>query len=49
MPTLFIAQDGSQLKQDTKLTATGCPKAKQATKKKTKAKARKASSDRRAK
>jgi hypothetical protein len=45
MPTSFTAQDGAQLKQDTKLSVTGCPKAKKATKKKaTKAgKARKSS------
>jgi hypothetical protein len=43
MPTSFIAQDGSQLKQDTKLSVTGCPKAKKAVKKKKKAKAKKAS------
>ena len=35
MPTLFTAQDGAQLKQDTPITVTGCPKAK-----KTKRKAR---------
>ncbi len=43
MPSSFIAQDGSQLKQDTKITVTGCPKAttaKQASKAK---KARRAS------
>jgi hypothetical protein len=34
MPTLFTAQDGAQFKQDTKISVTGCPKAKQATKKK---------------
>ena len=47
MPTSFVAQDGSQLKQDTKLTATGCPKAKTAAKKKkrTKATARKSNSN----
>jgi hypothetical protein len=28
MPTLFTAQDGAQLKQDTPITITGCPKAK---------------------
>jgi Domain of unknown function DUF11 len=36
MPTLFIAQDGAQLKQNTKITVTSCPKA--AKKKKAKAK-----------
>jgi hypothetical protein len=35
MPTLFVAQDGAQLKQSTPIGVTGCPKAK-------KAKARKA-------
>jgi hypothetical protein len=50
MPTAFTAQDGSQLKQDTKLSVTGCPKAKKATKKKKKAtKARKSSNNGRAK
>ncbi len=45
MPTAFTAQDGSQLKQDTKLSVTECPKAKKATKKKkkTKRQAKKAS------
>jgi uncharacterized repeat protein (TIGR01451 family) len=38
MPTAFTAQDGAQLKQDTKLSVTGCPKAKKAVKKKKKAK-----------
>ena len=28
MPTLFTAQDGAQLKQNTKIAVTGCPKAK---------------------
>ena len=41
MPTAFTAQDGAQLKQNTKLAVTGCPKAKKATKKKKK-KAKKA-------
>ncbi len=36
MPTLFTAQDGAQLKQDTKIAVTGCPKSKQATAKKAK-------------
>ena len=44
MPTSFVAQDGAQLKQDTKIAVTGCAKAKKATKKK--AKAKKASSGR---
>jgi uncharacterized repeat protein (TIGR01451 family) len=30
MPTSFIAQDGAQLKQNTKITVTGCPSAKTA-------------------
>jgi hypothetical protein len=30
MPTSFIAQDGAQLKQNTKIAVTGCPKAKKA-------------------
>jgi hypothetical protein len=34
MPTLFTAQDGAQLKQDTPIGVTGCPKAKKAAKKK---------------
>jgi hypothetical protein len=46
MPTLFTSQDGARLKQSTKLTVTGCPKAKAAKKKKKVAK--KASHDRRA-
>ncbi len=33
MPTLFTAQDGAQLKQNTKITVTGCPKAKRKAKK----------------
>jgi hypothetical protein len=36
MPTSFIAQDGAQFKQDTKITVTGCPKAKQKKAKKAK-------------
>jgi hypothetical protein len=43
MPTLFTAQDGAQLKQKTPITVTGCPKAK-----KTKAKAKKASTAKKA-
>jgi hypothetical protein len=39
MPTEFVAQNGAVIKQSTKITATGCPKAKKAkAKKKTKAK-----------
>jgi hypothetical protein len=37
MPTLFVAQDGAQLKQNTPIAVTNCPKAK----KKAKAKSRK--------
>jgi hypothetical protein len=36
MPSVFTAQDGAQLKQDTPIQVVGCPKAKKATKKKTK-------------
>jgi hypothetical protein len=36
MPTSFIAQDGAQLKQNTKIAVTGCPRAKKAAKKKAK-------------
>jgi len=45
MPTKFVAQNGAVLKQSTKVSVTGCPKAKQATKKKAKkaSKARKSS------
>ncbi len=32
MPTSFVAQDGAQLKQNTKIAVTGCPKAKKARK-----------------
>ncbi len=38
MPTLFVAQNGAEIHQSTKIAVTGCPKAKKATKKKTKAK-----------
>jgi hypothetical protein len=41
MPTSFTAQDGAQIKQNTKITVTGCPKA-------TKAKAAKHNAPRRA-
>ena len=37
MPTLFTAQDGAQLKQDTPIAVTGCPKAKKAKRKAKKA------------
>ena len=50
MPTLFTAQDGAQLKQDTQITVTGCPKAKTKTKKKAKraSRAKRASTARKA-
>jgi hypothetical protein len=44
MPTEFVAQNGAELKQDTKIEVTGCPKAKAAKKqpkKKSKAKKKK--------
>jgi hypothetical protein len=34
MPTLFIAQNGAKLKQDTKIEITGCPQVKRASEKK---------------
>ncbi len=34
MPTEFLAQNGAELKQSTKITVTGCPKAKKTTHKK---------------
>jgi hypothetical protein len=40
MPTEFIGQNGAELSQKTKMTVTGCPKAKRATVKHKKAKAR---------
>ena len=42
MPTLFIAQDGAQLKQNTPITVTGCPKAKTKAKRASAARAKKA-------
>jgi hypothetical protein len=36
MPTIFTAQNGAQLKQSTKISVSGCPKAKAAKKKKRK-------------
>jgi uncharacterized repeat protein (TIGR01451 family) len=36
IPTEFVAQNGAELHQSTKIAVTGCPKAKKATKKKTK-------------
>ena len=42
MPTEFIAQNGAELKQTTKIAVTGCPKAKKTThRKKHKARAKK--------
>jgi len=41
MPTAFLGQNGAELHQSTPITATGCPKAKKATKKKGKRKAKK--------
>ena len=41
MPTEFIAQNGAEIKQSTKIAVTGCPKAKKTTHKKHKAKAKK--------
>jgi hypothetical protein len=42
MPTEFVAQNGAELKQDTKIEVTGCPKARPAkAKKKAKAKGKK--------
>jgi hypothetical protein len=43
MPTSFIAQDGAQLKQTTRITVTGCTKAKTARKARKASKARRAS------
>jgi len=34
MPTKFVAQNGAVLKQSTKVSVTGCPEAKKATKQK---------------
>jgi hypothetical protein len=46
MPTAMVAQNGLEIHQSTKITVTGCPKAKTATKKAKKAdKARKSSHD----
>jgi hypothetical protein len=42
MPTQFIAQDGAQLKQNTKIAVTGCPKAGKAKASRRKAKANRA-------
>ncbi len=40
MPTEFLAQNGAELKQSTKITVTGCPKAKKTTHKKKRHKAK---------
>jgi hypothetical protein len=42
MPTMFTAQDGAQLKQSTKITVTGCAKAKRAKKARKAGRARRA-------
>jgi hypothetical protein len=42
MPTAFVAQDGTEIHESTKVAVTGCPKAKNASKPKQKAKAKKA-------
>jgi hypothetical protein len=41
MPTEFVAQNGAELKQDTHISVTGCPKAKAAKKPAKKSKAKK--------
>jgi hypothetical protein len=41
MPTVFVAQNGKEQRQTTKITATGCPKAKKARHKSKKAKGKK--------
>jgi hypothetical protein len=46
MPSTFTAQDGSQFKQDVKISVTGCPKAKAKPKVKAKPKAKKAKAGR---
>jgi hypothetical protein len=38
MPTAFTAQNGAEIHESTKIGVTGCPKARQAAKKKKKAK-----------
>ena len=38
MPTEFIAQNGAELKQTTKIAVTGCPKHKKKARKRTKRK-----------
>jgi hypothetical protein len=35
MPTEFVAQNGAELRQSTKITVTGCPKGKESSKRKT--------------
>jgi hypothetical protein len=46
MPNEFTPQSGTEIKQNTKIGVTGCPKAKKAVKKKTKKKGKKASNAR---
>jgi hypothetical protein len=48
MPTAFVAQNGAEIHETTKITVTGCPKAKKAKVKKKQKKAKKSSNDRRA-
>ena len=48
MPTTFTAQDGAQLKQNTKMQVTGCPRASKAKAAKRKRRARAAAAARRA-
>jgi len=43
MPTAFVAQNGAEMKQNTKIAVSGCPKAKKAKKKKKSKKANKGS------
>jgi hypothetical protein len=38
MPTLFVAQNGTEIHRSTKIAPAGCPKAQKTSKKKTKAK-----------
>ncbi len=48
MPTAFLAQNGTEIHETTKISVTGCPKARKAKKKKQKSKAKQASDYRRA-
>ncbi|HEY3830595.1 MAG TPA: hypothetical protein VGL57_15500 [Solirubrobacteraceae bacterium] len=45
MPTEFVAQNGATIQESTKMTVTGCPKARKATKSKRKRKAKRANGD----